>query len=164
MKSTELSDVVKILCEKLTDKGIDWVIVGTASLALQGMDISPSDVDIVTTKNGAYEIYESLKEYATQEVKESISTSGRTHSWFGKLAISGVVVEINGDPEIRNADGCWIRTNSQQKKQYINLNNYKVPVVPISYVLEMMVVPKFVPKDKDTEKIRKIRQYLRETS
>lgn len=46
--------VLRILIEKL--KGIDFAVLGSYNLYLQGIEISPKDLDLITDDNGIQEI------------------------------------------------------------------------------------------------------------
>ncbi|MGM0686862.1 MAG: nucleotidyltransferase domain-containing protein [Promethearchaeati archaeon] len=53
---------------------VKWLVVGSTSLALQGVDVEPEDIDIICSKEDAFEIGRILKKYETQSV-----VFGRTH-------------------------------------------------------------------------------------
>jgi hypothetical protein len=64
-----LLKVVEKIGKLLEGKKIKWAIVGSTSLALKGIEIEPKDIDILTTKEGAYKISSLLKEYEAKPVK-----------------------------------------------------------------------------------------------
>ena len=160
MLKQEIAEIVDISYKKLKNKNIDWVIVGTASLALQGMDLRPADIDIFTTKNGAFEIFDALKEYGVQEIGHSVGPAGTLYSWFGKLKINDLIVEINGDPESRSRDGGWIKSKALSRKGYIRINNHEIPILPIKAELEEVENPEKLKREKDLRKIQLIKEYL----
>ncbi len=45
---------LKILIERL--KGVDFALIGTFNLSVQGIDVSPNDLDILTDESGIYKI------------------------------------------------------------------------------------------------------------
>lgn len=47
---------LKILIERL--KGVDFALIGTFNLSIQGIDVSPNDLDILTDEAGIYKIGE----------------------------------------------------------------------------------------------------------
>ncbi len=161
MLKEETIQTAKILSKKLKNENVDWMVVGTASLVLQGIDIEPADIDIFTTKEGAFKIYDCLKEYGIQEIKHSAGPQGILLSWFGKLKINNVPVEINGDPENKSISGSWIKINVLSKKEYICLGDDKIPILPIKAELEECEKPKKLKREKDEKKIKLIKEYLR---
>ena len=87
---------LKIISEKLNGKGINWVLIGSTNHALQGVDVKPNDIDILTDKEGAYAIGEALKEYVIEEVHIKESETMKSH--YGKFNINDVEVEILNSP------------------------------------------------------------------
>ena len=49
-------DVLRRLHARLSDEEVSWVVVGSLSLALQGVPIDVHDIDIATDTSGAYAI------------------------------------------------------------------------------------------------------------
>ncbi len=41
------------LATRVADSGIEWMLIGTAALAIRGVAVAPGDVDIVTDERGA---------------------------------------------------------------------------------------------------------------
>ena len=52
------------LHEKLEDKSIEWALSGDLGEALNGIRMKPYCVEIVTSKDGAEQIYEAVKEFS----------------------------------------------------------------------------------------------------
>jgi len=67
----DISDVLKFITKKFQDYNIDWVIVGSVSLELQGLNLKPNDIDILTNKKDALKINNLLGDYVLQSVKWS---------------------------------------------------------------------------------------------
>jgi predicted nucleotidyltransferase len=53
--------VLKIISKKLENQKIKWVLVGSTSLALQGVNIKPKDIDILTDDEGVFKFNEIFK-------------------------------------------------------------------------------------------------------
>jgi len=70
-KLKKIIKVLKIILGKLKNKKIKWVVVGSTSLALQRVKISPKDIDILTDKEGAFKINEIFKNYQAKPVRFS---------------------------------------------------------------------------------------------
>jgi hypothetical protein len=83
MIDSNIITALRIICDKLTQRDIRWVLMVSTSLALQGVNITPLDIDILTDKNGAYEINELLKSYEVQPVE--YRQLRRLRSYLGEL-------------------------------------------------------------------------------
>jgi D-hexose-6-phosphate mutarotase len=68
---------------------------GSLSLALQGIDVEPHDIDLLTDRQGAYRINAMLKKYEKKRV--GYSETEKLSSYFGVFEIQGVKVEVMGD-------------------------------------------------------------------
>ena len=42
--------VLKFLCEEFCNAGVGWVLAGSLSLALQGVNVEPENIDILTER------------------------------------------------------------------------------------------------------------------
>jgi len=62
-------DVLRIIYTRLKDSGVDWVVVASLSLALQGVPVEVHDIDIKSDKTGAYEIERLLSEYVLRRIR-----------------------------------------------------------------------------------------------
>lgn len=56
MINQKIIEALKIINQKLKNRRIKWVLVGSVSLALQGVKISPKDIDILTNKKDVFKI------------------------------------------------------------------------------------------------------------
>jgi hypothetical protein len=91
----EYAEAVKKIYNKLKDAEINWAIFGSANLLMQGIQIEPNDIDILTDESGADKIENIFKENVTRPVK--FSSDGEIQSHYGDLKINGVMVQIVGD-------------------------------------------------------------------
>ena len=130
----EIADVLKFITKKFQDYGIYWVIVGSVSLALQGLDLKPNDIDILTNKKDALKMNKLLEDYVMQPVKWS--KNEEFDSYFGKFLINNVKVEIMGDLKIKMG-GEWISLkNRLRSPKFIKIEGISLPVSPIKEQLE----------------------------
>ena len=120
------------LYETLSPTEITWALTGSTSFALQGLAVTPHDIDMQTDAPGAYAIERYLSAYVTQPVAFSAAQNIRSH--FGRFAIEGLIVEVMGDIQKRRADGSW--EPSVPLKRYINYIVYqgmRLPVLSLAY-------------------------------
>jgi len=130
----EIADVLKFITKKFQDYGIYWVIVGSVSLALQGLDLKPNDIDILTNKKDALKMNKLLEDYVMQPVKWS--KNEEFDSYFGKFLINSVKVEIMGDLKIKMGGERISFKNRLRSPRFIKIEGISLPVSPIKEQLE----------------------------
>ncbi|MBU1117403.1 hypothetical protein KKD37_00380 [Patescibacteria group bacterium] len=131
MISKENIEVTKIITEKLSHDNINWALIGSSNLALQGVDVRAHDIDILTDKEGALRIGKLLKEFTKEEV--GYKESEKFRSYFGKFIINGIDVEIMGDLLVVNPSGdIWDETtNFLDKKIYFQIDDTEIPIISL---------------------------------
>ena len=122
------NSALKTICSHLKYDDFDWAITGSTSLILQGMDIAPNDIDIITNKDGAYKINSLLKAYETSPV--SFSDTNKIRSHFGVFEIDGVKVEVMGDIQIKRGT-LWKTIAHLHLPHNIELVKYNDMSVPV---------------------------------
>ncbi|HEV2601767.1 MAG TPA: hypothetical protein VGT41_05765 [Candidatus Babeliales bacterium] len=129
----------------------------SSALALQGLDIEPVDIDIMTDEYGLLKINSALHDY-------KISLSGNApsdifDSTMSRFCISCCSVEIMSNFKIKSRlDGQWYDTHHfLQCRNMIVIGDQKIPVLPLLQLIEMY---KLMGRDKDMIKIKKIERYL----
>lgn len=116
----------------LAETDIVWALTGSASFALQGMALTPNDLDLQTDADGAYAIAHRFADCVTRPVAFSEAEQVRSH--FGALRIEGIKVEIMGDMETRLPDGTW--GGSQDWAEHITavpLDDLRIPALSLDY-------------------------------
>jgi hypothetical protein len=131
------------------------VIVGSTSLALQGIPIRPKDIDILTTKGGAYAINAQLREYESRPVRLWKSRLFQSH--LGDFKVRGVKVQVMGDLEVRIGNRWVNRTSRLRNPQTIRLGGHLLPVTPLRKQLESY---KLLARRKSKAKVRKVERFL----
>ena len=126
-------------------KKIKWILIGSISLALQGIKIKAKDIDILTNKSGAFKINRLLKEYEIKPVKFLYSKIFGTE-YFGKFRIKGVRVEVMGKTKEKLPSPKIIKISGMN--------------LPVSSLEEELKFYKALKRRKDIDKIKKIIQFL----
>lgn len=121
-----LKVVIKLL-NMIKDKDYTFILSGSTSLALQGVEIEVNDIDIVTDKKGALALDNLLKQYNVSKLK--YSETEKYQSYFGKYEIDGVKVEIMGEFKYKLKTGKWSLANHLHKVHYIKYNGVEIPVL-----------------------------------
>ena len=149
--------VLGIISNKLRHKNIKWRIGGSTNLALQGIKIKAPDIDIITDKQGAYEINKILKEYEIIPVKFSRTEKYASH--FGKFRINRTNIEVIGNLNYF-VNGKWLKAQSMvlNKTPLLKLGGFGVRITPLQYQLKSYQKMK---RKADSTKIKKIINLLK---
>lgn len=149
----EYLSVLEFLTKKLLK--VHWVLVGSLSLALQGVNIRPKDIDILTDKAGALKCNELLKDFCLEPIKWSKTDTFA--SYFGKFRIKNLLVEIMGDLEIKDQN-TWRKIESRLKAvRSVQINDIRVPVSPLKEQLESY---QKLNREKDRLRVQLIKEKL----
>jgi hypothetical protein len=79
---------------------INWVLTGSLAFAMQGIPLTPADIDLQTDREGAYRIEALLAEFVATPVSDRREAE-RVRSHLGDLLIDGVKVQVMGDMQKR---------------------------------------------------------------
>jgi hypothetical protein len=130
----KIKDTIRDICERISNIK-NWAIDGSSSLVLQGIDLMPNDIDILTDKDGAYEIQETLTDFVVKPV--SHSSNGRYESYYGVLSRGGIKVEVIGDLRVfRNGQWSSLQNPKTVKIKRIKYLGMEIPVVSVESQLE----------------------------
>ncbi|MFD1513211.1 nucleotidyltransferase domain-containing protein [Halomarina rubra] len=133
------------LCDRLPDD-LPWAVTASENLALRGFDVSPGDLDVTTTADGAYRIESLFSETVTRAVVPPAEAEAEfIRSHFGALSLHGTEVELMGDVEHRvgeakpprrtdeTADGEWVPDPPvAETREFLTVEGRDVPVMPLA--------------------------------
>ncbi len=149
-------EVLKFIHDIFERNGIRWVLAGSVSLALHGIDVRVGDIDIITDRASALKITQLLKEFQIKELEYSSSDSYK--SYHAVFVINDVKVEIMGDLQERIGND-WIdlswRIDSAEK---IELFGRTFPLSPLADQLRSYAGSE---REGDREKAGKILEAIR---
>ena len=97
---------------------------------VQGVQIIPNDIDILTDKKGFYLFRDIFSCNIHMEFKYSKLKKSR--SFFGSLKINGVIIEVMAELENKFNDE-WEFHQGLTQKKIIPYSNIRIPVIPLSY-------------------------------
>lgn len=135
-------DALLILNSKLKDKSIGWAVSGNLGETLRTVHIDPDCIEIVTSKEGAKEIFQSVHEYNPQKPKRLTETLSRPaaigdkeyririRSHFFEFNIDSVKVKVYGDLQFQIADWEW-GDKIEFEPDWIFVVGQKMPVMPL---------------------------------
>jgi len=153
MISKNHGEALNVLVKKLKGKGVNWVLIGSTNLAVQGVDVKENDIDILTDKQGALRIGKLLKDFVIQQV--AYSKSERFSSYHGKFSIHGVEVDVMGELVNTLPSGdLWSETKAFSEKRIIALAGMHLPVISLEKEFHAYT------KLGRIEKARKIKEFL----
>ena len=98
MFNQNLVNTLKLISQRLNENKVIWAIVGSTNLALQGIEITPRDIDIILTIENLVKLKNIFPEYSVTEIEEKQSTRGSSY-WRVLIEINGIEVEILGEKE-----------------------------------------------------------------
>ncbi|MFB6253201.1 MAG: nucleotidyltransferase domain-containing protein [Halobacteriaceae archaeon] len=123
--------IIYDLTTTLQDTSIDWAITGSTSQALQGVSLTPNDIDVQTSEKGAFLIEERFAENVSDPV--TYVESENMKSYLGELELHGISVEIIGDIQKR-LNGEWESpVNVADHRKYVQMKDLQVPVLSLEY-------------------------------
>ncbi|MGQ4833783.1 MAG: nucleotidyltransferase domain-containing protein [Candidatus Asgardarchaeia archaeon] len=155
MVPKKIIDALKIIVDDFKKHKIKWVIAGSLSLALQGVDIVPKDIDIITTKEDALRLNKIWKEYTIKSV--SFGQTEFFRSYFGIFQINDVKIEVMGNLEEKRKDKWVSLMNRLNFPKYVIIENMQLPVSPLEDQLKSYEMS---GRKKDIERAIKIRKVL----
>ena len=80
----------------MNENKIKWALIGSTNMQLQGMDVSPHDLDIVVQLKDLEKMREIFSDYNASAVKELKPLTDES-GWEVKLEIEDVEVQILGE-------------------------------------------------------------------
>jgi len=153
---SRILNALEIIVGYLGSKDLHWTVMGSLSLALQGVHINPKDIDILTDEQGALQIGALLEEYEVEPINFSRTEVFESH--YGLYFIEGVKVEVMGNLRVQ-VDGKWVPLSSGLKfPLFVQQNSLNIPVSPLR---DQLLFYEQLGREKDIETILKIREVLK---
>lgn len=116
----------------LEGKGISWALTGSMGFALQGVPVTPNDIDLQTDTRGAYEIEQILCDCITRSVTPKTIEGMRIV--VGRLDIEDVQVDIVGGVQKKQLDGSYeLPVDIEEHKLFVEYQGMQVPVLNLNY-------------------------------
>jgi len=121
-------EALKIIVDKFKGKSINWVLIGSTSLAIQGVNVDVHDIDIKTDIESANRIAHALKEYVIEPMHHK--TSEQFKSYYGMFKINNVQIEVMADLETMH-DGKWIKVENSRIKVIKRYEDMTLPLLEL---------------------------------
>lgn len=125
----EHSLALNTLLELVPPEKFGWVLTGSASLRLQGVNVPVHDLDIECPGRDIRKIESILSAYITSPVH--VWESDQIRSLDGKAKIGEVEIELISELEVRKGQGRWRRLIAFGQKTWLDWQTKKIPVFPL---------------------------------
>jgi hypothetical protein len=159
MLSDEFKQAIKIISETLNAQNLDYALIASSNLALQGMDFSPNDLDIVMKALDLKKVHELFKEYSPSGVNK-LKPDSKDPAWTKRLKehpkwdvnfnLGEVPVQILGEHD----DGEYVSKLLAKRLVYIDVDGVKVTCFSLEAEAEVY------QETSRFEKAKKIRDFL----
>jgi len=121
MIESNFREVFKIIYEKLKENEINWAVIGSTNMKLQGMKVKPRDLDIIIHLKDLVKMKDIFSEYEVSPItklKPIVNSA-----WEIILNIKDVEVQFLGEKE----GGVYDRKLIEENLVYINIDRLKIP-------------------------------------
>lgn len=153
----QMIHALKLIAEKIGMLKVKWLVFGSSGLALNGMQIQPDDIDLLTDDAGLTKINQALADYKIELLNFTPSTN--IDSTMDKFLIDGCSLEVMSNFKVKSrTDGKWYSVEHLlDQPKFIDVDNVKIPILPLQQSIELY---KLMGRDKDLTKILKIEEHL----
>ena len=114
---------------------IDWMLVGSAALAIRGMDITPRDLDLVVDNASAIELGELLMDYLIEPV---LPSPGWIGDYFGRAFLHARLEWVGGvHDSVDTHDVTDFGPIAAERHEVVNWCGNEIRVPPLELQLEV---------------------------
>jgi hypothetical protein len=123
---------LQTLLRRVPPDEVTWVLTGSGSLRLQGVDVPVHDLDVQSNLAGVDEIVRRLPEAV--RIQPAWSAGARIRSYFGTMERGGLKIELMGDIQRLLPDGSWSQViDLVAYRRWISWQDLQVPVLDLAY-------------------------------
>lgn len=135
-------DTLLTLHEKLDDKKIKWIVSGDLAERLRLVKVDPDCIEIVTSKDGAEQIFQAVQEFKPQKVNVQTRRLQRdavvgkekfpvyVRSYYFEFNVKGVNVKVQGDLQFKVGVWDW-GDIFDFNPEYVYVTGKKIAVTPL---------------------------------
>lgn len=125
------AQALKTLLKLLPPEEFGWVLTGSASLRLQGVDVAVNDLDINCNPKDIRRMEQVLGEWISVPVW--VWESEKIRSLDGKAILNGIEVELIADLEVLHPDGIWHKLIDFRQRKWLAWQGLQLPVFPLEF-------------------------------
>ncbi len=149
----KVGEALAVLFKAADPLPVRWLIAGSCGLALQGVDVAPRDIDVLTDDAGARTIHAALSEF---EKRPLVRKGGEPSApLVGCVEMHGIEVEILGDLQ-PGVDSVWVRRQGLKPERVI-FDGMSFPALPLE---DALAAYRAMGRKKDHGKVAKIEAVL----
>jgi hypothetical protein len=161
------------LHKALVNENVEWAVGGDLGEALQTIQLEPDCIEIVTSKEGAQQIFSAMSEdkpkaiqLQTTKLARNANVGGIEHpiyirSYFFEFFRGCVKVKVQGDLQYKINDWDW-GDKLEFAAEYVNVAGFKTAVIPLQIKYEIYQNLGWKDRSEKIEaKLRKTTQILR---
>jgi hypothetical protein len=153
-----IAKALQVIATRLKGEDIRWVVITSCALALQGLDIQPEDIDILTDTTGHKKI-----DLILDEFKMTLPQKSSYESVISNFLIEGRPVEVISNFKVKSAkdNHCYLADRLIEYSHNIELFDVEIPCLTLSKSIELYT---WMGREKDEAKIIKIEHFLNQSS
>ena len=146
--NTAYIEALMLLQKNLETKHVDWAVGGDLAEALEAIQVEPDCIEIVTSKEGAEQIFLVTMQYGPQPIEfltvkldrnaviNGIQRPIFLRSYFFDFFMRCVHVKVYGDMQYKINDWDW-GDKLEFIPEYVNVTGAKIAVVPLQVKYEI---------------------------
>lgn len=162
-------DTLLTLFDKLDNKEIKWVVNGDLAERLRIVKIDPELVEIVTSKNGAEQIFDAVHEFNPQQIdfvtqrlaRDAVIASENLplyeRSNYFEFKTNNVLVKVHGDLQFKVGNWQWGEI-FDFNPEYVYVTGKKIAVTPLPILFDFYQMIGWTDR---AEKIAKVLRPIR---
>ena len=126
MISKDFLEVIKIISKRLKKSKIQWALIGSTNMAIQGIDVTPRDLDLVVKLSDLSKMNSIFFDYNPGEIRELKPLSEKPALDI-KIIIDNIEVQILGEKD----SGEYVKKLLLNQIILIRLNNIEIPCLTL---------------------------------
>lgn len=156
MIAEKVYKTLSLLLKELEANKVNWVLIGSLNLFLQGVNVEFHDIDIFTDKEGVSRINKIFRDYVIQPI--SFSEAEVFKSFRGIFKINDCLVDVVTDLQFRpSRNSRWSKSTGLSKVETLKYKDLLLPVTPLKEEYQAYI------NMGRLEKAKKIKDKLKET-
>lgn len=126
MINDKFKRALRVVARIMNESHVQYVVIGSSNMAIQGMEVDPGDLDIAVSKDDLGKIDKLFSEHVVSLAEFKESTRGGQY-WRLELGIGGFEVEVIGERD----DDIYVEKMLAGTTIIVDVNNTKVPCLQL---------------------------------
>jgi len=125
----EFKKAIKTVCKALSGSDIQWAVIGSSNLMLQGMNIIPNDLDLIVQWNNMEVVRSKFAPYDPSEIQK-LNPLGKIDTEKLEITFNIDTVQVQVIGEI--SGGVYERKLVDKQLKMVQLDEVEVPCFSLS--------------------------------